>query len=215
MSLLEHKDVGEVSPRPRRGRILIIGFSFGGALLLLALATRMKTVLATLLVVGVAVSIVAATILLTWRREGDAEGFSGSQLVIRIIRIVFIAAQSICLLAGLALIIAGSIWMFSLSSSFKKDYFIGLTLALFVIGAGVILALISSIGLAGAITHNMSCAIAYSLLLVFLIGVQAYVLWSFRILDSDLKSITLVGLIFFLQTLFIVMSLVISSYIED
>jgi hypothetical protein len=97
-------------------------------------------------------------------------------MIIRILRVIFILLQSAALIAGLGLVIAGSVWYREMRTRRLQGTSFG-TLPMFAIGAGVALTLLSCIGLVSAITRGRSGAIVYSLLLLFLIGIQIYILW--------------------------------------
>lgn len=108
-------------------------------------------------------------------------------LMVRILRVLFIIFQSIALLAGIALVIIGSIWHRQVHKHNLQGTFFG-TLPMFAIGGGVALTLISCIGLVSAITRGRSGAVVYSLLLTFLIGSQGYMLWRAGRLDNQIMS---------------------------
>lgn len=105
-------------------------------------------------------------------------------MIVRILRVLFIAFQSIALIAGIALVIVGSMWYRQVRKQSLHMTFFG-SIPMYAIGAGVALSLLSCIGLVSALTRGRSGAVVYSLLMLSLIGCQVYMLVRTSRLDKQ------------------------------
>lgn len=114
--------------------------------------------------------------------ESDHE--KKQNMIVRILRVLFIAFQSVALLAGIALVIAGSLWYRQVRKQALHMTLFGI-IPMYAIGAGVSLTLLSCIGLVSAITRGRSGAVVYSLLMLCLIGCQGYMLFRTTRLDRQ------------------------------